>query len=69
MSGEAFALIVDAVGEVMPASTIRLLSPLPVHLDRIWAALAAGIHRLDDQPSRHARRRCRPRTSTFALAA
>ena len=46
--GEAFALIVDAVGEV-----IRLdhstLEPLPVHLDRVWSALAMGVHRLSDQ--------------------
>ncbi|MGO4672552.1 chemotaxis protein CheW [Bosea sp. 2YAB26] len=46
--GEAYALIVDAVGEV-----IRLdhstLEPVPVHLDRAWASLAAGVHRLEDR--------------------
>ena len=25
------------------------LEPLPVHLDRVWAALATGIHRLADE--------------------
>lgn len=46
--GEAFALIVDQVGEVMrlPRSGFE---PLPVHLDRGWADLAMGIHRLDDR--------------------
>ena len=46
--GEAYALIVDTVGEV-----IRLdhstLEPVPVHLDRAWASLAAGVHRLEDR--------------------
>lgn len=46
--GEAFALIVDAVGEVMRLDH-STFEPLPVHLDRIWAALAAGIHRLEDR--------------------
>ena len=46
--GEAFALIVDAVGEVIRLDR-STLEPLPVHLDRIWAALAMGVHRLSDQ--------------------
>jgi purine-binding chemotaxis protein CheW len=46
--GEAFALIVDAVGEVIRLDR-STLEPLPVHLDRIWAALAMGVHRLADQ--------------------
>lgn len=46
--GEAFALIVDAVGEVIRLDR-STLEPLPVHLDRIWAALAMGVHRLPDQ--------------------
>lgn len=44
--GEAFALIVDAVGEVMHLDQ-STLEPVPVHLDRRWSALAAGVHRLD----------------------
>lgn len=46
--GEAYALVVDSVGEVqrLDQSTFE---PLPGHLDRIWSALATGIHRLSDQ--------------------
>lgn len=43
--GEAYALIVDAVGEVMRLDR-STFEPLPVNLDRRWAALAAGVHRL-----------------------
>lgn len=46
--GEAFALIVDAVGEVMRLSRATF-EPVPIHLDRAWAALARGVHRLDDR--------------------
>ena len=46
--GEAYALIVDAVGEVMRLDR-STFEPVPIHLDRGWAALAAGIHRLDGQ--------------------
>lgn len=46
--GEAYALIVDAVGEVMRLDQ-STFEPVPVHLDRSWAALAAGVHRLDDR--------------------
>jgi purine-binding chemotaxis protein CheW len=44
--GEAYALIVDAVGEVMRLDQ-STFEAVPVHLDRSWAALAAGVHRLD----------------------
>lgn len=47
-SGEAFALIVDAVGEVMRLSRTTF-EPVPIHLDRAWAAIAKGVHRLDDR--------------------
>jgi len=47
-NGEAFALIVDAVGEVMRLSRSSF-EPVPIHLDRAWAALAKGVHRLDDR--------------------
>lgn len=45
--GEAYALIVDAVGEVMRLDQ-STLEPPPIHLDRSWAALASGVHRLAD---------------------
>jgi purine-binding chemotaxis protein CheW len=44
--GEAYALIVDAVGEVMRLDQ-STFETVPVHLDRHWSALAAGVHRLD----------------------
>lgn len=47
-AGEAFALIVDAVGEVMRLSRTTF-EPVPIHLDRAWAAIAKGVHRLDDR--------------------
>jgi purine-binding chemotaxis protein CheW len=45
---ESYALIVDAVGEVLrlPPST---LEPAPAHLDPLWAAVATGVHRLHDR--------------------
>lgn len=46
--GEAFALIVDSVGEVMRLSRTTF-EPVPIHLDRAWASLAKGVHRLDDR--------------------
>jgi purine-binding chemotaxis protein CheW len=46
--GEAYALIVDAVGEVMRLEQ-STFEPVPVHLDQSWTALAAGIHRLDER--------------------
>ncbi len=46
--GEAYALIVDAVGEVIRLDRSSF-EPLPVHLDRVWAALATGIHRLEGE--------------------
>ena len=45
---ESYALIVDAVGEVMrlpPAS----LEPAPAHLDPLWAGVSTGVHRLHDR--------------------
>lgn len=46
--GEAYALIVDAVGEVLRLDP-STLEPLPGHLDAAWTALASGVHRLTDQ--------------------
>lgn len=48
LGGEAYALIVDAVGEVMRLEHSSL-EAVPVHLDPRWSALAAGVHRLDDR--------------------
>ncbi len=45
--GEAYGLIVDAVGDVVRLDR-STLEPLPVNLDPTWAALAAGVHRLPD---------------------
>ncbi|MGL4973825.1 MAG: chemotaxis protein CheW [Bosea sp. (in: a-proteobacteria)] len=46
--GEAFALIVDAVGEVLRLGE-STFEPNPVHLDAGWAAVSAGVHRLEDK--------------------
>lgn len=45
---EAYALIVDTVGEVMRLDH-STFEAVPVHLNREWAALAAGVHRLEDR--------------------
>lgn len=45
---EAYALIVDAVGEVMHLDQSTFES-VPVHLDRRWSSLAAGVHRLEER--------------------
>jgi purine-binding chemotaxis protein CheW len=46
--GEAYALRVDAVGEVMKLSADSR-EPNPVHMDRRWVALSKGVHRLEDK--------------------
>jgi purine-binding chemotaxis protein CheW len=46
--GEAFALIVDAVGEVLRLGE-STFEPNPVHLAPGWAAVSAGVHRLQDK--------------------
>lgn len=46
--GEAYALIVDSVGEVMRLDR-STLEPPPINLGRSWADLAVGIHRLADR--------------------
>lgn len=48
LGGEAYALIVDAVGEVIRLDR-STFEPIPVHLDRVWTALATGVHRLADE--------------------
>jgi purine-binding chemotaxis protein CheW len=46
--GEAYALIVDTVGDVikLPAAGRE---PNPVNLDPCWSRVAAGVHRLEDR--------------------
>lgn len=48
MNGEAYGLLVDAVGEVMQLAK-DALEPKPINLDRRLAEVAAGVHRLDGQ--------------------
>jgi purine-binding chemotaxis protein CheW len=45
---EAFALIVDAVGEVLRLGE-STFEPNPVHLSPGWAAVSVGVHRLEDK--------------------
>jgi len=44
--GEAYGLLVDAVGEVLKLDP-EMLQPNPVHLDPRWASLSQGVHQLD----------------------
>ncbi|GBD48285.1 chemotaxis protein CheW [Methylopila sp. Yamaguchi] len=44
--GEALALIVDRVGDVMPLAEAKRETK-PVTLDPRWASVAEGVHRLD----------------------
>jgi purine-binding chemotaxis protein CheW len=46
--GESYGLLVDRVGEVMNLSEATRESN-PVNLDPRWAALSAGVHRLEDK--------------------
>lgn len=44
--GEAYALMVDRIGEVLKLDAATFEST-PIHLDPAWVALATGVHRLD----------------------
>jgi purine-binding chemotaxis protein CheW len=46
--GEAYGLLVDSMGEVLklPANA---LDGAPINMQRDWAAIAIGIHRLEDR--------------------
>ena len=46
--GEAYGLLVDAVGEVIRPLRSRRDSN-PTHLDPCWAAVATGVHSLEDK--------------------
>lgn len=45
---EAYALIVDKIGEVLKLDATTLEAN-PVHLDPAWAQVSSGIHRLQDR--------------------
>lgn len=44
--GESYGLIIDKVGEVHRLSA-ETFEPNPANLDPRWAAISAGVHRLD----------------------
>ena len=46
--GESYGLVVDEVGEVMTLDGARH-EPVPSNLDRRWADVVAGVHRLDGE--------------------
>jgi purine-binding chemotaxis protein CheW len=46
--GESYGLLVDSVGEVMKLAP-DTREPNPVHMDRRWAKLSRGVHRLEDK--------------------
>ena len=47
-SGEAYGLLIDAVGEVMKLPVANR-EPNPANLDPRWAEISDGIHRLEGQ--------------------
>jgi purine-binding chemotaxis protein CheW len=46
--GEAYGLLVDSMGEVLKLSS-DALDPVPINLSKNWAAISAGIYRLEDR--------------------
>jgi Chemotaxis signal transduction protein len=46
--GESYGLIIDEVGEVLDLA-IATREPNPSNLDRRWAQISAGVHRLNGQ--------------------
>ncbi len=46
--GEAYGLLVDAMGEVLKLSP-EALDAVPINLQNDWAAISAGIYRLEDR--------------------
>jgi purine-binding chemotaxis protein CheW len=47
-AGESYGLLVDSVGEVLTFSDHER-EPHPVNLDKFFAAVSAGVHRLDNK--------------------
>lgn len=46
--GEAYGLLVDSMGEVLKLAS-GALDMVPINLQKDWAAIAAGIYRLEDR--------------------
>lgn len=46
--GEAYGLLVDSMGEVLKLSA-DAMDAVPINLQRDWAAISAGIYRLEDR--------------------
>lgn len=46
--GGAFALLVDAVGDVIHPEE-SCLEPVPSHLDQTWKSVCTGVHQLKDK--------------------
>jgi purine-binding chemotaxis protein CheW len=46
--GEAYGLLVDSMGEVLKLAS-EALDTVPINLQKDWAAIAAGIYRLEDR--------------------
>jgi purine-binding chemotaxis protein CheW len=46
--GEAYGLLVDSMGEVLKLAS-EALGPVPINLQKDWAAVSTGIYRLEDR--------------------
>ncbi len=46
--GEAYGLLVDSMGEVLKLASAAL-DAVPINLQQDWAAVSAGIYRLEDR--------------------
>ena len=46
--GEAYGLLVDSMGEVLKLAA-DALDTVPINLQKDWAAISAGIYRLEDR--------------------
>lgn len=46
--GEAYGLLVDSMGEVLKLS-VDAIDAVPINLQQDWAAVSAGIYRLEDR--------------------
>jgi purine-binding chemotaxis protein CheW len=48
LKGEAYGLLIDEVGDVMRLDAARH-EPVPSNLDRRWAEIVSGVHRLEHE--------------------
>jgi purine-binding chemotaxis protein CheW len=46
--GEAYGLLVDSMGEVLKLAS-QAQDAVPINLQKDWAAICAGVHRLEDR--------------------